>query len=204
MFDIVVSKFNQTSHAYTSHTWTQTHTRYVSLSTTTSRPSGRFSKAKAGLLSFAPRLVEVEVPSDVRGTVTEGLWFYIVLYMFIIVDIYTIMFFVCRFYIFLIHFYNCLYNHVILTYSANKLFILTFCQISPRCVSSGADRSDKNEMTPLAPIYIDIARSGNNGSLCDIVLCDWDNKHGTDRFWYFLGIWPCHFFVNIHLVAIFN
>ena len=59
---------------------------------------------------------------------------------------------------------------------------------------------------PLAPIYIDITRSGNSWSVCDIVLCDWDNNHGTDivGFDTFWGFDLAMFLDNIHLVAIFK
>lgn len=76
-----------------------------------------FSKAKAGLLSFAPRLVEVEVPRDVWGTVTEGFWFYICFNTFL--------------YLFI--------NHDVLPYITSKLFILTQCNFVMFCLSSWAD-----------------------------------------------------------------
>lgn len=119
-----------------------------------------FSKAKAGLLSFAPRLVEVEVPRDVWGDSYRRV---LVLY-FLNTSLYLFI------------------NHDVLPYSTNKLFILyntmQFCHVaSPKL--GGLIRQKLNDhifLGPLAPIYIDITRSGNSWSVCDIVLCDWDNN----------------------------
>ena len=105
-----------------------------------------FSKAKAGLLSFAPRLVEVEVPRDVWGDSYRRV---LVLY-FLNISLYL------------------LFNHDVLPYSTNKLFILyntmQFCHVaSPKL--GGLIRQKLNDhifLGPLAPIYIDITRSGNS------------------------------------------
>lgn len=160
MFDMVVSKFNQTSHAYTSHTWTQTHTRYASLSTTTSRPCGRFFQGQ----SRSP-VVCAALGGSWGATWCLGDSYRRVLVLY---------FLNTSLYLFI--------NHDVLPYSTNKLFILyntmQFCHVaSPKL--GGLIRQKLNDhifLGPLAPIYIDITRSGNSWSVCDIVLCDWDNN----------------------------